>query len=68
MEVLLECGYSKWKVHNGKIKIISFDVKFRGANQPMKPGLDVSVVSVISISLGSKSQISELFSEMTSSI
>jgi hypothetical protein len=61
----------KWKVHNGKIEIISFDVKFRGANQRMKPGPAVSVASFISIPVGymqsTKSQISELFSERTSS-
>jgi len=37
----------KWKVHNRKIEIISFDVKFRGANQRMKPDPAVSVVSFI---------------------
>ena len=28
MQVLLECCYT-WKVHNGKIEIVSFVVEFR---------------------------------------
>ena len=58
----------KWKVHNGKIDIISFVVKFcrfRGVSQD-EPDLSLSVVSFISFPMGYM-RSTELFSERTSS-